>query len=70
MSGLHDGRWSRPARRAIAEELPEFVASTMLELATGALREDPRRVGKPLHELFDGTSSASRATLRMILQHR
>ncbi len=66
MSDLYDVRWSRSARRAIAEELPKSVASAVLELATGPLREEPRRVGKPLHEPFDGRWSARRATYRVI----
>jgi mRNA interferase RelE/StbE len=47
-------RWSRSARRAVAEQLPEAVAAAVLELALGPLRAEPRRVGKPLHEPFAG----------------
>ncbi|WP_322762216.1 type II toxin-antitoxin system RelE/ParE family toxin [Frankia sp. Cr2] len=66
MSELYELRWSRSARRAVAEELPESVAAAVLELALGPLRGDPRRVGKPLHEPFAGMWSARRATYRII----
>lgn len=65
MSDPYDVRWSRSARRAVAEELPEPVASAVLELVTGPLREEPR-VGKSLHEPFAGSWSARRATYRVI----
>jgi mRNA interferase RelE/StbE len=66
VSEPYDVRWSRSARRAVAEELPESVASAVLELVTGPLRTDPYRVGKPLHEPFAGIWSARRATYRVI----
>ncbi|MGH3796115.1 MAG: type II toxin-antitoxin system RelE family toxin [Pseudonocardiaceae bacterium] len=58
--------WSGPAKRAIGKELPEAVAAAALELILGALREDPRRVGKPLHAPLDGLWSARRATYRVL----
>lgn len=58
--------WSGPAKRAISKELPEAVAAAALELILGALRNDPRRVGKPLHEPMDGVWSARRATYRVL----
>ncbi|MQA83902.1 MAG: type II toxin-antitoxin system RelE/ParE family toxin [Streptosporangiales bacterium] len=66
MRDPYDVRWSRSARRAVTEELPESVASAVLELVLGPLREDPRRVGKPLGEPLDGIWSARRATYRVI----
>jgi hypothetical protein len=36
-----------PARRALAELLPPSVAAAAWELITGALADDPWRVGKP-----------------------
>lgn len=66
MSEPYDLRWSRSARRAVAEELPESAAAAVLELVLGPLRIDPRRVGKPLHEPFTGMFSARRATYRVI----
>jgi mRNA interferase RelE/StbE len=58
--------WSGPARRAIGKELPEAVAAAALELILGALRADPRRVGKPLQAPTDGIWSARRATYRVL----
>ncbi|MGB9280837.1 MAG: hypothetical protein WCB57_12260 [Pseudonocardiaceae bacterium] len=54
--------WSGTAKRAIDKGLPEAVAAAALELITGALREDPRRVSKPLPTLMRGIWSARRAT--------
>ncbi len=36
---------ARPAATAIAEELPEAVAAAVIELITGPLLDNPRRVG-------------------------
>lgn len=58
--------WSGPAKRAIGKELPEAVAAAALELILGALRYDPRRVGKPLHAPMDGIWSARRAMYRVL----
>jgi mRNA interferase RelE/StbE len=54
VSEPYELRWSRSARRAVAEELPEAVAAAVLELALGPLRADSRWVGKPLYEPFAG----------------
>lgn len=62
----YDLRWSRSAKRALTEELPESVAAAVLELVLGPLRDNPRRVGKPLHEPFEGMYSARRATYRVL----
>ena len=51
-------RWSRSARRAIAELLPEGVAGAAVELVTGPLAENPRHVSKPLGEELAGIYSA------------
>ncbi|MGH3889901.1 MAG: type II toxin-antitoxin system RelE family toxin [Pseudonocardiaceae bacterium] len=58
--------WSGPAKRAIGKELPEAVAAAALELILGALRDDPHRVGKPLHAPMDGVWSAQRAMYRVL----
>jgi mRNA interferase RelE/StbE len=58
--------WSGPAKRAIDKELPETVAAAALELILGALRDDPRRVGKPLHAPMEGIWSARRAMYRVL----
>lgn len=47
-----------PARRAIAGKLSPDVAAAAVELITGPLLEDPRRIGKPLREELTGIYSA------------
>ncbi|TDQ48011.1 type II toxin-antitoxin system RelE family toxin [Actinorugispora endophytica] len=66
MSDLYDLRWTRSAKRALAEELPENVAAAVLELILGPLRKTPYQVGKPVREPFDGMYSARRATYRVL----
>lgn len=51
-------RWSKSARRAIAERLPEAVAVSAVELITGPLAAAPRRLGKPLREELTGIHGA------------
>ncbi|WP_307873261.1 type II toxin-antitoxin system RelE family toxin [Paractinoplanes ovalisporus] len=55
----------RAARRALSEELPEAVAVAAFELIHGALRENPRRVGKPLRALLAGQWVARKSTYRI-----
>lgn len=55
-----------PAARSIAEELPEAVASAVLELLTGDLLRHSRRVGKPLQRELAGRWVARRGTYRVI----
>jgi mRNA interferase RelE/StbE len=55
-----------PAARAIAEELPEAVATAVIELLTGALIEDPQRVGHELRNELAGIFSARRGTFRVL----
>jgi mRNA interferase RelE/StbE len=62
----YEVQWSPAARRALSEQLPEAVAVAVVELVLGALRFEPRRVGKPLHEPFAGHWSARRSTYRVI----
>ncbi|MCW2897958.1 MAG: plasmid stabilization system [Streptosporangiaceae bacterium] len=62
----YEVQWSPAARRALSEQLPEAIAAAVVELVLGALRIEPRRVGKPLHEPFDGHWSARRSTYRVI----
>jgi len=47
-----------PARRAIAERLPQEVAAAAVEFITGPLLANPQRVGKPLGEELAGIYSA------------
>ncbi|MGH3279201.1 MAG: type II toxin-antitoxin system RelE family toxin [Trebonia sp.] len=53
---------ARPARRAIAESLPEDVATAAVEFITGPLLEMPRRIGKPLRDELTGLHSARLGT--------
>jgi mRNA interferase RelE/StbE len=53
---------ARPARRALTDELPVKVAAAAWELLDGALRDNPRRLGKPLHAPFAGHWVARRSS--------
>lgn len=55
-----------PARQALAEVLPPSVAAAAWELISGALAAEPWRVGKPLHEPYEGLHVARRATYRIV----
>ncbi len=59
-----------PARRAIAEELPEAVAAAVIDFMTSALLEHPHRVGKPLRADLEGVWSARRGTYRVLYRIR
>lgn len=50
--------WSRTARRAIGEQLPEEVAVAAAEFITGPLISNPRRLGKPLNAELTGIYAA------------
>ena len=66
MSGRYAILLTPPAKRALAEHLPAGVATAAWELISGALADDPWRVGKPLHGPYDGLHSARRGTYRGI----
>jgi mRNA interferase RelE/StbE len=55
-----------PAARAIAEHLPEPVATAVIEFLTTSLIREPRRVGKPLRRELAGIWSARRGTYRVL----
>ena len=55
-----------PARRALQSTLPEGVAAAVIEFITGALVENPRRVGKQLHGDLAGIHAARRGTYRVL----
>jgi mRNA-degrading endonuclease RelE of RelBE toxin-antitoxin system len=59
-----------PARRAIADGLPEAVAAAVIEFLTVALPHDPRRLGKPLRDDLAGIWSARRGTYRVLYRLR
>jgi mRNA interferase RelE/StbE len=65
--------FTRSARRALQEELPEKVAAAAFKFITGPLRENPRRVGKPLREPLAPLYVARRGDYRIlyrIVEHR
>lgn len=66
MTGRYAVLLTPPARRALAEELPPAVAAAAWELITGALAEDPWRVGKALHKPYEGLHAARRGTYRVL----
>lgn len=55
-----------PAVRAVQSGLPEAVAGAVVEFMTGALVENPQRVGKPLRGQLAGIHSARRGTYRIL----
>ena len=55
-----------PARRALAETMPEDVAVAAWELINGALIAEPHRVGKPLLDPFEGLHAARRGPYRVV----
>lgn len=54
------------ARRQLAEQLPTAVAFAAHEFITGALLDNPHRVGKQLHPPLQDRYSARRGTYRVI----
>jgi mRNA-degrading endonuclease RelE of RelBE toxin-antitoxin system len=55
-----------PAQRALAEGLPEPVATAVIDFLTTALVSAPHRVGKPLRDELRGVFSARRGTYRVL----
>jgi mRNA-degrading endonuclease RelE of RelBE toxin-antitoxin system len=59
-----------PAAKAISEQLPEAVATAVIEFLTSSLIREPRRVGKPLRRELAGIWSARRGTYRILYRIR
>jgi mRNA interferase RelE/StbE len=59
-------RYSSRARRALTSTLPESIAAAAYELITGALSENPQRLGKQLSEPLYPLYSARRGEYRVI----
>jgi mRNA interferase RelE/StbE len=57
---------SRQAKRALAEGLPESVASACHEFIRGPLAENPYRVGKQLRKPYYPSYVARRGEFRVI----
>ncbi|MCX2749611.1 type II toxin-antitoxin system RelE/ParE family toxin [Arthrobacter sp. MI7-26] len=66
MSPRYDVRFSRSAKRALTHDLPEKVAAAAFEFITGALSENPQRVGKQLQAPLFPLYSARRGEYRVI----
>jgi len=62
----YEVRFLGPARRAIAETLPETVAAAVLEFCAGPLASNPNRVGKPLFGPLERCRGARRGTYRIV----
>ncbi len=59
--------WTPTAVRALSR-LPEKAATAIIELAYGALADNPRRVGHALRFELEGHHSANRGDYRIIYQ--
>lgn len=66
MSPRYEVRFSKSAKRALTQDLPEKVAAAAFEFITGALIENPHRVGKQLKEPLFPLYSARRGDYRVI----
>lgn len=55
-----------PAIRAVQSKLPEHVAAAVIEFLTGALINNPQRVGKELRGELAGIHPARRGTYRVL----
>ncbi len=55
-----------PAIGAVQSGLPEGIAAAVIEFLTGALVENPQRVGKQLRGDLAGIHSARRGTYRVL----
>lgn len=66
----HDGDYelvlTPPARRAVTDQLPEAVASAVIDFLTSSLIKEPARMGKPLRDDLAGIWSARRGTYRIL----
>ena len=61
-------RYTRTARRALADELPMHIVDAVLALLDSDLATQPHRVGKPLRPPLDGTWSTRRGTYRILYE--
>ena len=68
MSGPYDVRFSRSAKRALTDVLPEAVAAAAYAFITGPLAENPQRLGKQLLEPLFPLWSARRGDYRVIFR--
>lgn len=66
MTPAYEVVFTRAARRALELGLPEKIAAAAFEFIMGDLRDNPRRVGKPLREPLAPLYSARRGEYRII----
>jgi mRNA interferase RelE/StbE len=66
VSDAYEVVFTRSARRALENGLPEAVAAAAFEFIVGALAENPRRVGKPLRAPLEPLYSARRGEYRVL----
>lgn len=66
MTGPYEVVFSRTARRALEQELPEKIAAAAFEFIVGPLRENPHRLGRPLREPLAPLFVARRGEYRVI----
>lgn len=66
MRDAYEVRFSKAARRALTDTLPEKVAAAAYEFIVGALATNPQRVGKHLEPPLDPLYSARRGEYRVI----
>jgi mRNA interferase RelE/StbE len=66
VSDRHEVVFTRSARRALENDLPEAIAAAAFEFIVGALADNPRRVGKPLREPLAPLYSARRGEYRIL----
>jgi len=64
--GPYEVVFTRSARRTLELDLPEKVAAAAFEFIMGPLRENPRRVGKPMREPLAPLYAARRGEYRVI----
>ncbi|MFZ1412164.1 MAG: type II toxin-antitoxin system RelE/ParE family toxin [Micropruina sp.] len=65
MSDAYEVVFTRSARRALEQDLPEKVAAAAFEFIMGALRDNPRRVGKQLRGPLAPLYAARRGDYRV-----
>lgn len=66
MSTRYRLRIAGPAAKAPADVLPQKVAAAAYEFVTGALLDNPHRVGKPLNPPMAPAWTARRGTYRIL----
>ena len=66
MSERYRLRIAQPAARALAETLPEKVATAAYEFIIGTLLDNPHLVGKPLDPPMAPAWTARRGTYRIL----